>query len=42
MIPSDRKWYRNLAVSSILIDTLERMAPEFPEADPGLEETVIP
>jgi PPK2 family polyphosphate:nucleotide phosphotransferase len=42
VIPSDRKWYRNLAVSSILIDRLERMAPEFPEADPGLEEIVIP
>jgi PPK2 family polyphosphate:nucleotide phosphotransferase len=33
VIPSDRKWYRNLAVGSILHDTLARMAPQWPAAD---------
>jgi PPK2 family polyphosphate:nucleotide phosphotransferase len=41
VIPSDRKWYRNLAVSSILIDTLERMDPRPPDPDPDLDRVVI-
>jgi PPK2 family polyphosphate:nucleotide phosphotransferase len=40
VIPADRKWYRDLAVSSILIETLERMDPQFPpESD--LEGVVV-
>lgn len=35
VVPSDRKWYRNLVVSSILIRTLEEMAPQYPP-DPDL------
>jgi PPK2 family polyphosphate:nucleotide phosphotransferase len=30
VVPADRKWYRNLVVSSILIDTLQKMDPRFP------------
>ena len=41
VIPADRKWYRNLAVSSILIDTMERLDPRPPEPEPGLDEIVI-
>lgn len=41
VIPADRKWYRNLAVSSILIDTLERMDPRHPDPEPDLEDIVI-
>lgn len=41
VVPSDRKWYRNLVVSSILIDTLERMDPRPPEPDPGVEGLVV-
>jgi len=33
VVPADRKWFRNLVVSSILIDTLERMDPQFPPGD---------
>ncbi len=35
IIPSDKKWLRNLVVSELLRDTLEKLAPEFPapEAD---------
>jgi PPK2 family polyphosphate:nucleotide phosphotransferase len=31
VIPADRKWFRNWAVSSVLVDTLEAMAPQFPD-----------
>jgi PPK2 family polyphosphate:nucleotide phosphotransferase len=31
VIPADRKWYRNWVVSTILVDTLEAMDPQFPE-----------
>ena len=41
VIPADRKWYRNLAVSSILIETMERLDPRPPEPEPGLDEIVI-
>ena len=32
VIPSDRKWYRDLAVSEIVLDTLEQMDPRLPKA----------
>lgn len=41
VVPANRKWYRNLAVSSILIDTLETMDPQYPEPEEGLDEVVI-
>jgi polyphosphate kinase 2 (PPK2 family) len=41
VVPANRKWYRNLVVSSTLIDTLERMDLRMPEPEPGLEDTVI-
>ena len=33
VVPADRKWYRNLAISRILIDTIEGLDLEFPEPD---------
>ena len=33
VIPSDRKWYRNWAVTTILLETLEELNPEWPAAD---------
>ena len=30
LIPANRKWFRNLAVSSILVRTLEEIDPKFP------------
>lgn len=32
VIPADRKWYRDLAVSEIVADTLEQMGPQLPKA----------
>lgn len=41
IIPSDRKWYRNMIVSSILRETLERLDPQFPPSEEGLEGIVV-
>jgi PPK2 family polyphosphate:nucleotide phosphotransferase len=40
VVPADRKWYRNLVVSSILIQTLERMDPRYPP-EPDLDGVVV-
>jgi PPK2 family polyphosphate:nucleotide phosphotransferase len=40
VIPADRKWYRNWAIASVIAQTLENMAPQYPEpeeVDPNLE-----
>ena len=37
VIPSDRKWYRNLVVSRLLLDTLEAMDPQIPPSEEGLD-----
>ncbi len=41
IIPSDRKWYRNLTVSRILLETLEKLDPQFPPCEAGLDEIVV-
>jgi len=33
IVPADRKWYRNLVVTQIIIDKLKSMDLEFPEAE---------
>ncbi|HEU4916369.1 MAG TPA: polyphosphate kinase 2 family protein [Acidimicrobiia bacterium] len=40
VVPADRKWYRDLAAASILIETLERMDPRFPP-EPDLDGVVV-
>ena len=30
VVPSDRKWYRNLAIGELLLQTLQAMAPQWP------------
>jgi PPK2 family polyphosphate:nucleotide phosphotransferase len=42
VIPSNKKWYRNLAIARIVADTLEDMDPQFPPAEEGLDTIVIP
>ena len=42
VIPADRKWYRNLAVSEILIQTLEGLGMSYPPAPPDIASTIIP
>jgi len=38
VVPGDRKWYRNLAVARILLETLRSMAPGWPGPDYDVEE----
>ncbi len=38
VIPSDRKWYRNLTIGNLLHETLTRMNPQWPAADFDVEE----
>lgn len=41
IIPSDRKWYRNLVVSRLLLDTLSDMNPQFPPSEEGLDDIMV-
>ena len=41
IIPSDRKWYRNMIVSDILRKTLEKLDPQFPPCEEGLDGVVV-
>jgi PPK2 family polyphosphate:nucleotide phosphotransferase len=41
VVPADRKWYRNLVVSRLLIQALEQMDPQFPDPEEGLDKVVI-
>ena len=33
VVPADRKWYARLAVQNLVLEHLERMDPQWPEAD---------
>ena len=37
VVPANKKWYRNLVVASVLVETLESLGMKMPEAPPGLE-----
>ncbi|WBQ01837.1 PPK2 family polyphosphate kinase [Kribbella sp. CA-293567] len=37
VIPSDRKWYRNWAVTTLLLETLKDLDPQWPAADFDVE-----
>jgi PPK2 family polyphosphate:nucleotide phosphotransferase len=41
VVPANRKWYRNLVVSHLVIEALEKMDPQYPEPEEGLDEVVI-
>jgi PPK2 family polyphosphate:nucleotide phosphotransferase len=41
VIPADRKWYRNWALSNIVVDTLGRMDPQCPKPEEHLDDVVI-
>ncbi len=41
VIPANRKWYRNLVISRIMIDTLESLAMRYPAPEANLESVVI-
>ncbi len=37
VVPADHNWVRNLAVGAILVESLERLDPQLPAPDPGLD-----
>jgi PPK2 family polyphosphate:nucleotide phosphotransferase len=41
IIPANKKWFRNLAVGLIIVNTLERMRSRFPELPTNLSRKVI-
>jgi PPK2 family polyphosphate:nucleotide phosphotransferase len=41
-IPANHKWARDVLVGSIVLHTMEEMDLQFPEAEEGLDEIVIP
>ncbi len=42
VIPANRKWYRNLVVSQIIVEALEKLDMRYPPPLPDAEEIVIP
>ena len=42
VIPADRKWYRDWAITTLLHRTLTDLDPHFPDAQPGLDQVVVP
>lgn len=42
IIPANRKWYRNLVISQIVVESLENLDMQYPEAQEGLETIQIP
>jgi len=42
VIPANKKWFRDLLITRIICETLTDMNPQFPSAEAGLEQIVIP
>ena len=41
VVPSDRKWVRTVAVAELLVDALEKMDPQIPTPEAGIENIVV-
>jgi polyphosphate kinase 2 (PPK2 family) len=41
IVPANHKWYRDLVISKILVDTLEGLNMKFPEPEEDLEGVVV-
>ena len=42
VVPADHKWYRNLVVATVLVDTLEGLHMDYPPPEEDLSGVVIP
>jgi len=42
IVPADKKWYRNLVISSVIVETLENLDMRYPDPEPDLDKVVIP
>jgi PPK2 family polyphosphate:nucleotide phosphotransferase len=41
IVPANRKWFRDLLISSVLVDTLEGLKMKYPESEENLDGVVI-
>ncbi len=41
VVPADHNWVKSLAVATLLVDELDRMDPQLPEPDPGVDPASI-
>jgi len=41
IVPANKKWYRNLVIASVIVDTLKGMKMSYPQPEEGLDEVVI-
>jgi PPK2 family polyphosphate:nucleotide phosphotransferase len=41
IVPANHKWYRNLVISSVIVETLEDLKMKFPEPEENLDGVVI-
>ncbi len=41
IVPANRKWYRNLVVASVIVETLEKLEMRYPEPEEDLSHIVI-
>jgi polyphosphate kinase 2 (PPK2 family) len=41
VVPSDRKWARNVLLAQIVVDHLTKMQPRYPAPEPGIDGIVV-
>jgi len=41
VIPANQKWYRNLAISRVIVDAIQKLGPRYPEPEKGLDQIKI-
>ena len=41
VVPANRKWYRDLVISSVLVETLEDLKMKYPESEENLDGVVV-
>jgi polyphosphate kinase 2 (PPK2 family) len=41
IVPADAKWYRNLVVSSVVVQKLEELGMRYPEPEDNLSAVVV-
>jgi polyphosphate kinase 2 (PPK2 family) len=41
IVPADRKWYRNLVIGTVIVETLEGLNMQYPEPEEDLDQVVV-
>ena len=41
VVPANRKWYRNLYVSTVIVEAMEKLNMQYPPAPKGLDKIEI-